>query len=147
MKIYTFDTTLRDGTQGESVSFSVEDKLQIAQKLDELGIDYIEGGWPGSNPKDKQFFERATELKLKHAKLTAFGSTRFARNPVDKDPNVRELVQAGTPVISIFGKSWDLHTKRALGITRRRKPRADRRDRRVPEATRQRSRLRCRALL
>ncbi len=86
-------------------------------KLDDLGIDYIEGGWPGSNPKDKQFFERATDLKLKHAKLTAFGSTRFARNPVDKDPNVRELVQAGTPVISIFGKSWDLHTKRALGIT------------------------------
>ena len=89
MKIYTFDTTLRDGTQGESVSFSVEDKLQIAQKLDELGIDYIEGGWPGSNPKDKQFFERATELKLQHAKLTAFGSTRFARNAVDQDPNVR----------------------------------------------------------
>jgi 2-isopropylmalate synthase len=117
MKIYTFDTTLRDGTQGESVSFSVDDKLQIAQKLDELGIDYIEGGWPGSNPKDKQFFERASEMKLKHAKLTAFGSTRFARNPVDKDPNVRELVQAGTPVISIFGKSWDLHTKRALGIS------------------------------
>jgi 2-isopropylmalate synthase len=117
MKIYTFDTTLRDGTQGESVSFSVEDKLQIAIKLDELGIDYIEGGWPGSNPKDKQFFERATELKLKHAKLTAFGSTRFARNPVDKDPNVRELVQAGTPAIAIFGKSWDLHTKRALGIS------------------------------
>lgn len=117
MKIYTFDTTLRDGTQGESVSFSVEDKLAILQKLDELGIDYIEGGWPGSNPKDKQFFERAIEVNLKHAKLTAFGSTRFARNPVDKDPNVRELVQAGTPVISIFGKSWDLHTKRALGIT------------------------------
>lgn len=117
MKIYTFDTTLRDGTQGESVSFSVEDKLAIALKLDELGIDYIEGGWPGSNPKDKQFFERAVELKLNHAKLTAFGSTRFARNPVQKDPNVRELVQAGTPVISIFGKSWDLHTKRALGIS------------------------------
>jgi 2-isopropylmalate synthase len=117
MKIYTFDTTLRDGAQGESVSFSVEDKLAIAQKLDDLGIDYIEGGWPGSNPKDKQFFERAGELNLQHAKLTAFGSTRFARNPVDKDPNVRELVQAGTPVISIFGKSWDLHTKRALGIT------------------------------
>ncbi|HYI93372.1 MAG TPA: citramalate synthase [Bryobacteraceae bacterium] len=117
MKIYTFDTTLRDGTQGESVSFSVDDKLAIAQKLDDLGIDYIEGGWPGSNPKDKQFFERASELNLRHAKLTAFGSTRFARNPVEKDPNVRELVQAGTPVISIFGKSWDLHTKRALGIT------------------------------
>ena len=118
MKIYTFDTTLRDGTQGESVSFSVEDKLLIAQKLDELGIDYIEGGWPGSNPKDKEFFERARkELRLKHAKLTAFGSTRFARNAVDKDPNVRELLEAETPAISIFGKSWDLHTKRALGIT------------------------------
>jgi 2-isopropylmalate synthase len=118
MKIYTFDTTLRDGTQGESVSFSVDDKLLVAAKLDELGIDYIEGGWPGSNPKDKGFFERAkTELKLKHAKLTAFGSTRLARNPVDKDANVAELIAAGTPVISIFGKSWDLHTKRALGIT------------------------------
>lgn len=118
MKIYTFDTTLRDGTQGESVSFSVDDKLLVAARLDELGIDYIEGGWPGSNPKDKGFFERAkSELKLKHAKLTAFGSTRFARNPVDKDANVRELLAAETPVISIFGKSWDLHTKRALGIT------------------------------
>ncbi|MEJ7607725.1 MAG: citramalate synthase [Bryobacteraceae bacterium] len=90
----------------------------MAQKLDELGIDYIEGGWPGSNPKDREFFERAKiELKLQHAKLTAFGSTRFARNPVDKDPNVLELLEAQTPAISIFGKSWDLHTKRALGIT------------------------------
>src|ERR1035438_4699842 len=81
MKIFTFDTTLRDGTQGESVSFSVDDKLLIAQKLDELGIDYIEGGWPGSNPKDKDFFARAqTELNLKHARLTAFGATRFARH-------------------------------------------------------------------
>lgn len=118
MKIYTFDTTLRDGTQGESVSFSVDDKLLIAGKLDELGIDYIEGGWPGSNPKDKMFFERAkVDLQLAHAKLTAFGSTRLARNPVEKDANVRELLGAETPVISIFGKSWDLHTKRALGIT------------------------------
>ena len=82
MKIFTFDTTLRDGTQGESVSFSVDDKLVIAQKLDELGIDYIEGGWPGSNPKDKEFFERAKELKLHHAKLAAFGATRFAKNAV-----------------------------------------------------------------
>ena len=73
MRIQTFDTTLRDGTQGESVSFSVEDKLVITQKLDELGIDFIEGGWPGSNPKDKEFFVRARELKLQHAKLTAFG--------------------------------------------------------------------------
>jgi 2-isopropylmalate synthase len=117
MKIFTFDTTLRDGTQGESISFSVEDKLIIAQKLDELGIDYIEGGWPGSNPKDKEFFERARDLKLYHAKLTAFGSTRFAKNPVEEDRNVRALVEAGTPVVSIFGKTWDLHVKRALGIT------------------------------
>src|SRR5258706_12468522 len=110
MKISTFDTTLRDGTQGEAVSFSVEDKLLIAQKLDELGIDYIEGGWPGSNPKDKEFFLRAaSELRLKHARLTAFGSTRFARNPVEVDPNVRMLAEAGTPTISIFGKSWDFH--------------------------------------
>jgi len=117
MKIFTFDTTLRDGTQGESISFSVEDKLIIAQKLDELGIDYIEGGWPGSNPKDKEFFERARDLTLQHAKMTAFGSTRFAKNPVEEDRNVNALVEAGTPVVSIFGKTWDLHVKRALGIT------------------------------
>src|SRR5438128_3921878 len=117
MKIFTFDTTLRDGTQGESVSFSVDDKLTIAQKLDELGIDYIEGGWPGSNPKDKDFFTRARDLKLSHARLTAFGSTRFAKNPVGQDRNVQALIEAGTPVVSIFGKSWDLHTRRALGIT------------------------------
>ncbi len=117
MKIFTFDTTLRDGTQGESISFSVDDKLTIAMKLDELGIDYIEGGWPGSNPKDKDFFARAVELKLKHAKLTAFGATRFAKNPVEDDRNVRALVEAGTPVTSIFGKTWDLHVKRALGIS------------------------------
>ena len=117
MKIFTFDTTLRDGTQGESVSFSVEDKLLVAEKLDELGIDYIEGGWPGSNPRDKEFFERAKALKLKHARLTAFGATRFAKNPVEKDQNVAELLKAETPVISIFGKTWDFHVRRALGIT------------------------------
>jgi 2-isopropylmalate synthase len=117
MKIATFDTTLRDGTQGESVSFSADDKLVIAQKLDELGIDYIEGGWPGSNPKDKEFFHRAAGLRLKHARLTAFGSTRFAKNPVEQDRNVQALVEAGTPVVSIFGKTWDLHVKRALGIS------------------------------
>src|SRR5579863_7693354 len=117
MRIHTFDTTLRDGTQGEAISFSVDDKILIARKLDELGIDYIEGGWPGSNPKDKEFFEQARGLKLKHAKLTAFGSTRFAKNSVQEDRNVRELIDAGTPCISIFGKSWDLHVHRALGIS------------------------------
>src|SRR5689334_20214376 len=117
MKIFTFDTTLRDGTQGESVSFSVDDKLLIARKLDEIGIDYIAGGWPGSNPKDKDIFARAGELNLQHAKLTAFGSTRFARNPVEEDRNVLALLDANTPVVSIFGKTWDLHVKRALGIT------------------------------
>ena len=117
MKIFIFDTTLRDGTQGEAISFSVDDKLVIAQKLDDLGIDYIEGGWPGSNPKDEDFFKRASELNLKHAKLTAFGSTRFAKNPVEEDRNVRKLIEAGTPVVSIFGKSWELHTRRALGVS------------------------------
>jgi 2-isopropylmalate synthase len=117
MKISTFDTTLRDGTQGESIAFSVDDKLVIAQKLDDLGIDYIEGGWPGSNPKDKEFFARAAEVKFHHAKLTAFGSTRFAKNPVQEDRNVQALVAAGTPVCSIFGKTWDLHVSRALGIS------------------------------
>src|SRR5665213_2177009 len=116
MRIQTFDTTLRDGTQGEAVSFSVDDKLIIAPKLDELGIDYIEGGWPNSNPKDKEFFKRAKDVKLKHARLTAFGSTRFAKNAVDQDPNVRALLDAETPTVSIFGKSWDLHVHRALGI-------------------------------
>jgi 2-isopropylmalate synthase len=117
MRIYTFDTTLRDGTQGEAVSFSVDDKLAIAQKLDELGIDYIEGGWPGSNPKDKEFFLRARDLSLTHARLTAFGATRFARYRVEEDPSVAALVDAGTPAVAIFGKTWDLHVRRALGIT------------------------------
>jgi 2-isopropylmalate synthase len=116
MRVYTFDTTLRDGTQGEGVSLSVDDKLTIAQKLDELGIDYIEGGWPGSNPKDKEFFTRVLNLKLEHARIVAFGSTRLAKNPVEKDANVGALVEAGTPVVSIFGKTWDLHVTTGLGI-------------------------------
>lgn len=117
LKIHTFDTTLRDGTQGEAVSFSVDDKLAIAKRLDELGIDYIEGGWPMSNPKDEEFFARAKDLHLAHAKLTAFGSTRLSRNAVHQDSNVRALLEAQTPVVSIFGKSWDLHVYRALGAT------------------------------
>src|SRR5271165_4984074 len=117
MRAFTFDTTLRDGTQGENVSFSADDKVLIAHKLDELGIDYIEGGWPGSNPKDKEFFLRAKDIKLKHARLVAFGATRFARNAVEQDASVNALIESGTPVVSIFGKSWHLHVHRALGIT------------------------------
>src|SRR5882762_3668393 len=117
MRVFTFDTTLRDGTQGEAVSLSAEDKVLVAHKLDELGIDYIEGGWPGSNPKDKEFFARSKDIKLKHARLVAFGATRFARNPVEDDVSVNALIESGTPVVSIFGKSWDLHVHRALGIT------------------------------
>jgi 2-isopropylmalate synthase len=116
-KIQIYDTTLRDGSQGEHVSFSVEDKLHVARKLDELGIDYIEGGWPGSNSKDIAFFRRAQELKLKHARLAAFGSTRHPRSTVAHDRNLQALVEAATPVVTIFGKSWDLHVKVALGIS------------------------------
>lgn len=118
MQITIFDTTLRDGTQGESVSFSVDDKLTIARELDVLGLDYIEGGWPGSNPKDKDFFARAkNELVLRHSKLVAFGSTHFAKYEVGADPSIQELIRAETPAISIFGKTWDFHVTRVLGIT------------------------------
>ena len=117
MRIFTFDTTLRDGTQGEALSLSADDKLLIAHKLDELGIDYIEGGWPGSNPKDKEFFSRARDLEFKHARLVTFGATRFARNTVEQDASIQALIESGTPVVCVFGKSWDLHVHRALGIT------------------------------
>ena len=112
MKIQLFDTTLRDGAQAEGVSLSCDDKLHIAARLDEFGVDYIEGGWPGSNPKDMEFFERAgRELTLKHAHITAFGSTcKRDTDPAD-DPQIQLLLEADTPVISLFGKSWDLHVR------------------------------------
>ena len=116
-KIQIYDTTLRDGSQGENISFSLEDKLHIARKLDELGVDYIEGGWPGSNAKDVAFFERARGLKLKHAKLAAFGSTAHPRNSAAQDKNLQALIDSETPVVTIFGKSWDLHVKVALGVS------------------------------
>ena len=94
--------------------FSVEDKLRIAEKLDALGIGYIEGGWPGSNPKDMGFFDAASKLKLRQARIAAFGSTRRAGNRVDKDPNIIALLKAETPVVTIFGKSWDFHVQKAL---------------------------------
>jgi len=116
-KILIYDTTLRDGSQGEHISFSVEDKLHIVKKLDDLGLDYIEGGWPGSNSKDVAFFSRAQELKLKHAKLAAFGSTRHPRHTASHDRNLQALIEANTPVVTIFGKTWDLHVKVALGVS------------------------------
>lgn len=114
---YLYDTTLRDGTQGEGFQLSVLDKLRIAERLDEFGIDFIEGGWPGSNPKDVEFFREARSLKLKHAKLAAFGSTRRANTPVVEDPQVALLLEAETPVVTIFGKSWELHVTEVLRTT------------------------------
>ncbi len=112
MKIY--DTTLRDGAQAEGVSFSVLDKLEIAGELDKLGLDYIEGGWPGSNPKDMEFFEKIKKISFKKAKLTAFGSTRRKDKRVEEDQGVRALMKAATDVVTIFGKSWILHVEKAL---------------------------------
>ncbi|NPA89841.1 MAG: citramalate synthase [Chloroflexi bacterium] len=117
-RVWLYDTTLRDGTQGEGVSFSADDKLRIARKLDELGVHYIEGGWPGSNPKDATFFERAKkELHLQNARLAAFGSTRRVNLAVEKDPQVQMLLEAETPVVTIFGKTWDLHVHHVLRTT------------------------------
>lgn len=116
-QIQIFDTTLRDGTQGEKVAFSAEDKLRIAQRLDSLGIDYIEGGWPGSNPRDMEFFELACQASFDHAKIVAFGSTCRAHNPPEEDRNLSLLVDAGTPAVAIFGKSWLLHVEKALQIS------------------------------
>jgi 2-isopropylmalate synthase len=117
MNIQLFDTTLRDGTQSEGLSLSVEDKLKIAKLLDGFGIHFIEGGYPGSNPKDIEFFRRAKTLSLKHAKLTAFGSTRKAGVRAEDDANLRALVDAETPVVCIFGKSSTLHVTKVLETT------------------------------
>src|SRR2546421_6119810 len=115
IKIY--DTTLRDGTQGEGVSFSMEDKVRLATRLDALGIHYIEGGWPGSNPKDLRFFRRMQDVTLKHAKLAAFSMTRRAGTTPEADANMQALLDAGAPVATIVGKSWDFHVTEALGTT------------------------------
>jgi 2-isopropylmalate synthase len=115
VKIY--DTTLRDGSQAEDISFSVEDKVRIARKLDELGIHYVEGGWPGSNPKDLQFFQEIKSVSLSRAKIAAFGSTCRAGTLPKNDTNIRALIDAGTKVVTIVGKSWDIHPLEALNIT------------------------------
>ena len=115
VKIY--DTTLRDGTQGEGISFSVTDKLLIAQKLDQFGVDYIEGGFPGSNPRDIMFFAEAKKLKLKHAKLAAFGATRRAGVQPSDDAQLRTLLDSEMPVLTIVGKTWDMHVTEVLRTT------------------------------
>ena len=113
-----YDTTLRDGAQLEGISLTVDDKLRIAEQLDRLGVHYIEGGWPGANPKDEEFFERArTELDLTTSKLVAFGSTRRVKGRVDDDPTLANLVAAGTGVVCIVGKAWDYHVTEALRTT------------------------------
>lgn len=116
-RIIIYDTTLRDGSQTEGVSYTVADKIKITAKLDELGIHYIEGGWPGSNPKDKEYFELMKSHKLKNAKLAAFGSTRRAGIEARQDTNLNELIAAQTPTITIFGKSWDLHVTDVIKTT------------------------------
>jgi 2-isopropylmalate synthase len=115
-KIEIYDTTLRDGAQSEDVSFSVEDKLRITEKLDDLGVHYVEGGYPGSNPRDIEYFRKASKLRLAHAKIVAFGSTHRPKKKASRDETLKALVMSGTPVITIFGKTWDFHVKEALKV-------------------------------
>lgn len=116
-RIRVFDTTLRDGAQSEGISFSVADKIRIARRLDEFGVDYIEGGWPGSNAKDVEFFEAMRRIPLRHAALTAFGSTRRAHVKAEDDAVLLDLVRSGARVIAIFGKTWDFHVTHALKVS------------------------------
>jgi 2-isopropylmalate synthase len=115
--VILYDTTLRDGTQGENITLSLADKLRVARMLDEYGLPYVEGGWPGSNPKDVEFFKAARGMVWQTARLAAFGSTRHRSNTAAADPNLLELVRAETPVVTIFGKSWLLHVVEVLGAT------------------------------
>jgi len=116
-KVFIYDTTLRDGSQTEGISFSVNDKFKIAQRLDQLGVHYIEGGWPGSNPKDKEFFKMAKDHAWRHARIAAFGSTRRAGIKAAQDFNLKELVKSQAPIITIFGKTWDLHVTDVIKTT------------------------------
>ncbi|MBU1902810.1 MAG: citramalate synthase, partial [Proteobacteria bacterium] len=116
-QVTLYDTTMRDGTQGEQVNLSAEDKFRIAKKLDEFGIPYVEGGWPGSNPKDVRFFEMARKMGLKNTRLTAFGSTRRPGISPHEDDNLRALLETGMETVTVFGKSWDLHATEILGVS------------------------------
>ncbi|KGA93527.1 citramalate synthase [Leptospirillum ferriphilum] len=117
-QVFVYDTTLRDGSQSEDVQFTLEDKIRVAECLDRLGIDYIEGGWPGANPKDIEFFRRIRDVSLTHSRVSAFGSTRKSGNRTTEDAVLRALIDARTPVVTIFGKSWSLHVEDILGISR-----------------------------
>ncbi|MBO9362053.1 MAG: citramalate synthase [Thermoflexus sp.] len=116
-RVWLYDTTLRDGSQREGISFTVEDKLRITEKLDQLGVHYIEGGWPGSNPKDAEYFRRARQMSLRHARIAAFGMTRRPGRRAEDDENLRALLEAETPAVTVVGKSWDLHVHRVLETT------------------------------
>lgn len=116
-EVALYDTTLRDGTQMEGVSLSVHDKLRIAERLDQLGVHFIEGGWPGSNPKDEEFFEAAKHLHLAHAELVAFGSTRHAQNSAEEDPNLRALLESGTSVVTLVGKAAEMQVTDVLEVS------------------------------
>jgi len=115
--ILLYDTTLRDGTQGENINFSAMEKIQIAERLDDFGIHYVEGGWPGSNPRDMQFFDLAQKVKFKNTRITAFGSTRKPLIDPADDPNLQALLNANTTAVAIFGKTWDLHVKQVMNNT------------------------------
>ncbi len=116
-RIRIYDTTLRDGSQGEGVSFSLRDKLLITRRLDELGIDYIEGGYPLSNPKDNEYFQEVRKLRLNHARVAAFGMTRRKGVSAAEDTCIHALLESEAPVITIVGKTWDLHVRDVLNTT------------------------------
>jgi 2-isopropylmalate synthase len=116
-RIVLYDSTLREGDQSAHINFSKEDKLRILEKLDTFGMDYVEGGWPGANPKDTAFFQEAVRLKLKHAKLTAFGMTRRPEKSASRDPGIQTILRSGAPVATLVGKTWDLHVKEALRVS------------------------------
>jgi 2-isopropylmalate synthase len=116
-EVEIYDTTLRDGSQGEGINFSATDKLRIADKLDAFGVQFIEGGWPGSNPKDMEFFQQAKRRKYKNAKVAAFSMTRRKGIAVEKDELMRQLLEAETPVVTIVGKTWLLHVTEVLRAT------------------------------
>ena len=115
-KIFIFDTTLRDGAQTQGVDFSIDDKIKIAEALDNLGVDYVEGGWPGANPTDTEFFQKIK--KLKNSTLTAFGMTKKAGRSAENDPGLSALLNTGSPAICLVGKTWDFHVDVALGISK-----------------------------